>query len=97
MSKPLPFELGLAETELITLARRVGADSPDRSRKVGAVLLGAAGSILTTGYNTLPEGVEHVDRYLDRPMKYDWTEHAERNAIYAADVWQGFYPGPGAV
>ena len=65
-------------------SRRVDEDSPDRSRKTGAVIVDRAGQIVTTGYNTLPLGVEPEDRFLVRPAKYDWTERAERNAIFAA-------------
>lgn len=82
--KEAPYELSDFESKLLDIARRVAKDSPDRSRKVGAVLVRPDGSIVSVGTNTLTEGVEHEDRYLERPAKYDWTEHAERNAIFAA-------------
>lgn len=47
-------------------------------------MVNASGKIISYGCNTLPEGVPHEDRFLQRPAKYDWTEHAERNAIYKA-------------
>jgi dCMP deaminase len=79
-----PYELTEREAALLALAKRVSEDSPDRSRKVGAIIVDKDFSIVTTGCNTLPLGVEHEDKYLERPAKYDWTEHAERNAIFEA-------------
>lgn len=77
-----PVQLSEAEQQLLAVARRVAEDSPDRSRKVGAVIVDPNGDIVAVGCNTLPEGVEHSDEFLSRPAKYDWTEHAERNAIF---------------
>ena len=77
------IELTDNEKTLLAIARRVAEDSPDRSRKVGAVIIDpATDHIVSVGCNTLPEGVEHSDEFLTRPAKYDWTEHAERNAIF---------------
>lgn len=77
-----PIALSDDETSLLAIARRVAEDSPDRSRKVGAVIIAPNGEIISVGCNTLPDGVEHSDEFLSRPAKYDWTEHAERNAIF---------------
>jgi dCMP deaminase len=58
--------------------------STDRSRQVGCVITDGGERILSEGWNTVPMGCAHTeDRHL-RPAKYDWTEHAERNAFYAA-------------
>lgn len=62
----------------------VASWSKDTSTKVGAVIVGEAGQILSTGYNGLPRGVSDIPARLARPEKYLWTEHAERNAIYNA-------------
>ena len=83
-STATPFEPNEQEAALLALAQRVAEDSPDRSRKVGAVVVNDDYKIITTGHNTLPLNIPHEDRYLSRPAKYDWTEHAERNAIYEA-------------
>ena len=77
-----PVKLSRDEAILLAIARRAAEDSPDRSRKVGAVIVDALGDIVSVGCNTLPQGVEHSDEFLSRPAKYDWTEHAERNAIF---------------
>ena len=67
------------------LARMVGGWSKDRSRGVGAVIVGPYREIRSVGYNGFPRGVNDVlDERHARPAKYKWTEHAERNAIYNA-------------
>lgn len=69
----------------VDLARLVGSWSKDRSRKVGAVIAGFNREILSVGYNGFPRGVnDDVEERHQRPAKYLWTEHAERNAIYNA-------------
>lgn len=69
----------------LKLANLVASKSKDRSTKVGAVIVGPDNEIVSTGYNGFPRGVDdNVDSRHDRPEKYEWTEHAERNAIYNA-------------
>lgn len=58
--------------------------SLDRSAKVGCVIIDDQGNLMTEGYNQVPMGCEHTEERHQRPAKYDWTEHAERNAIYNA-------------
>ena len=59
--------------------------SKDRSTQVGCVIVGQHNQILSSGYNGFPRGVDdNRDERHERPAKYDWTEHAERNAIYNA-------------
>ena len=67
------------------LALAVGGWSKDRSRKVGCVIVGPNNEIRATGYNGFPRRVDDTpaERH-ERPLKYLWTEHAERNAIYNA-------------
>lgn len=73
------------DVELMRLAVEISAASTDRSRKVGAVIADAEGCILATGINEFPRGVERqIESRHERPVKYWWTEHAERNAIYSA-------------
>lgn len=68
------------------LAHAVATKSKDRSTKVGAVIVGTDDqAILTTGWNGFPRRVsDNIMSRHDRPEKYFWTEHAERNAIYNA-------------
>jgi dCMP deaminase len=73
------------DTKFMNLARHVGTWSKDASRKVGCVIVGPNNEVRATGYNGFPRGVDDtvVERH-QRPAKYLWTEHAERNAIYNA-------------
>lgn len=67
------------------LALLVSERSKDRSRKTAAVIVDQNESEIATGYNGFPRGVDdNVDSRHERPAKYKWTEHAERNAIYNA-------------
>jgi len=69
----------------INLVKEVSKKSKDRSTKVGAVIVGPDNQIVSTGFNGFPIGVnDDVEERHERPAKYDWTEHAERNAIYLA-------------
>lgn len=69
----------------IDMAQLVADKSKDRSTKVGAVIVGPENEVRSTGYNGFPRKVNDnaCERHL-RPEKYDYTEHAERNAIYNA-------------
>ncbi len=55
--------------------------SKDTSTKIGAVIVRENRPILF-GYNGLPRKVKDTPERMVRPVKYKWTEHGERNAIY---------------
>jgi dCMP deaminase len=67
------------------LAKLVASWSKDRSTKVGAVIVDYRHVLVAVGWNGFPRYVDDdVDARHERPIKYKWTEHAERNAIYNA-------------
>lgn len=69
----------------LSMAQLVSKKSKDRSTKVGAVIVGEDNEVLSVGYNGFPRGVnDDIDHRHGRPQKYEFTEHAERNAIYNA-------------
>ena len=73
------------DSRFLDLARFVGQWSKDRSRKVGCVIVGPSREIRAIGYNGFPRGADDFpDARHQRPEKYMWTEHAERNAIFQA-------------
>ncbi len=73
------------DIRFLRLAREVATWSKDRSTQVGAVIVGEDRTPGSYGYNGFPRSIDddREDRH-ERPSKYDWTEHAERNAIYNA-------------
>lgn len=84
MSDRSPFEGTSPEWDrrFMQLALAVGQWSKDPT-PVGCVIAGPANEVRSTGYNGLPRGVDdRVPERLQRPGKYLWSEHAERNAIY---------------
>jgi len=73
------------EQYYLTIAFLVALKSKDASSKIGAVIVSEDNSIISTGYNGLPKGVnDDVPSRHERPEKYEWFEHAERNSIYLA-------------
>ncbi len=68
-----------------SLAHIASKKSKDPSTKVGVVIVNEHNSILSIGFNGFARGVnDDVPERWDRPLKYKWVEHAERNAIYNA-------------
>ena len=67
------------------LAHQVKLKSKDERTQIGAVIVGEDKEIVSTGYNSFPRGIkDNVKERQERPEKYFWFEHAERNAIYNA-------------
>jgi len=59
--------------------------SKDQSTKVGCVVVGPANEVRSTGYNSFPRGInDDLPERQERPEKYLWFEHSERNAIFNA-------------
>ena len=69
----------------INIAEQVKLKSKDNKTKIGVVIVGKDNEIVSTGYNSFPRGInDDVEERQERPEKYFWFEHAERNAIYNA-------------
>ena len=68
------------------LAKVMASYSKDRSTGVGAIIFDLeTKELVSTGYNGFPRNVDDdIDERHERPQKYLWTEHAERNALYNA-------------
>lgn len=67
------------------MANLVASWSKDRSRTCGAVIVDDRNVLVSVGWNGFPRGIDDdVDARHERPAKYKWTEHAERNAIFNA-------------
>jgi len=66
------------------LCETVASKSKDESHKVGCVIVGEHNNVLSTGFNGYPRDVQEHPERRAKPIKYYFTEHAERNAIYNA-------------
>lgn len=67
------------------LAHTIKKKSKDNNTQIGVVIVGKDKEIISTGYNSFPRGInDEVMKRQERPEKYYWFEHAERNAIYNA-------------
>jgi deoxycytidylate deaminase len=58
--------------------------STDADTQVSAVITTSWGKVLTAGANCHTHGLDPTAENSTRPVKYDYIEHAERNAIFAA-------------
>jgi dCMP deaminase len=59
--------------------------SKDESTKIAAFVIDLDYTIRSSGYNSFPRGIEdNRPERQERPEKYFWFEHAERNALYNA-------------
>jgi len=70
--------------EFLDEAICVARHSPNRVRKVGAVLQAARGAPTITACNTYPAGVRDLEERHAGDGRLVWMEHAERNALFAA-------------
>ena len=67
------------------IAHQVKLKSKDKYTQIGAVVVGSDNQIVSTGYNSFPRGIDDsIDERQERPEKYYWFEHAERNSLYNA-------------
>jgi dCMP deaminase len=72
------------QRRFFNLALHIASWSKDTTQ-VGAVIVDMNKRILSTGYNGMPSRCDDtLPHRLERPSKYYYMEHAERNAIYTA-------------
>lgn len=76
---------------IMRYAYEFAKDSPDPSTQNGAVIVNEiligdhfGFEVLAHGCNTFTKGVKCSPEKLERPLKYSYIEHAERNCIYHA-------------
>jgi dCMP deaminase len=70
----------------------LASGSPDTSTQNGAVAYAADGTRLGVGSNHFTRGTKPTADLLERPKKYAYIEHAERNAIYSCLRFQLGWP-----
>ena len=73
------------DKRFLELSEFIAKWSKDRSTGVGVVIADSDNRVVSMGYNGFPSGFnDDLDYRHNRPQKYLYTEHAERNAIYNA-------------
>ena len=76
----------------LNIAKHVASWSKDPSTKIGAVIVGDKGQIVSQGFNGFARGIEDKPELLNnREEKYKRVIHAEMNAIYNS-VFSGSSP-----
>jgi len=66
----------------MTMVYLMAMKSKDESTHIGAVLVGPDNEVRSVGYNSFPRNInDDVAERQERPGKYDWFEHGERNVI----------------
>lgn len=69
----------------INILHITAAMSKDNDTHVGAILINTEKKVvISSGWNCLPKGVLHTYDRHSRPIKYDYTIHAEQNCILNA-------------
>jgi len=69
------------------LANDIAQWSKDPRQKVGAIVVGNHGQILSQGYNGFPRKIKDTTKRLtDRETKLKYVVHAEMNAIFNASL-----------
>lgn len=67
----------------ISMAHLFAMKSKDRSTKSGVVIVDQYNRVKSLGFNGFPTGIDDdIEERHERPAKYLYTEHSERNAIY---------------
>ncbi len=71
----------------MTMVYLVASKSKDQRAHIGAVIVGPDKEVRSTGYNGFVRGLnDNVPERQQKPEKFFWFEHAERNAIYNATL-----------
>ena len=66
----------------MTMVYLVAMKSKDESTHIGAVIVGPDNEVRSVGFNSFPRGInDDVLNRQERPEKYFWMAHAERNSI----------------
>jgi dCMP deaminase len=84
--KPLTDLSKYGQEDWLRTALRYAYDlaqnSPDRSTQNAALIVDVDGKLVAWGVNEYTRGMEVTEDLHERPKKYAFIEHAERNAIF---------------
>jgi dCMP deaminase len=79
------MEIPSWDSYFMAMVYLVASRSKDKRAHIGAVIIGPQKEIRSTGYNGFVRRLDDTvsERY-EKPEKFFWFEHAERNAVYNA-------------
>ena len=78
-------EIGDWDAYFMSLVYAAATRSKDESTNIGAIIVNPSNCVVATGYNSFPRGIkDDIPERQQRPGKYYYFAHAERNAIYSA-------------
>jgi dCMP deaminase len=73
------------DSRYLEVAKNISTWSKDPSTKIGAIIIGNRGQIVSQGYNGFPANIKDTQfRLNNREEKYKYVIHAEMNCIYNA-------------
>ncbi len=75
--------MAITAEQYMKMAYTEAMKSPDPSTQNGAVIVSTTG-VIVSDCNRFPDRVTVNGERLERPIKYHFIEHAERNAIFKA-------------
>ncbi len=68
----------------MNMCYEVASRSPDESTHSGCYIATQDNTPVSFGYNGFPRGIKNTPERQQRPLKYQYFEHCERNAFYNA-------------
>ena len=69
----------------VSMLYLIAMKSKDQKTQNATIIVGPDNEIRSTGYNSFPRGInDNLPERQERPEKYLWMEHGERNAIFNA-------------
>ena len=69
----------------VSMLYLIAMKSKDQKTQNATIIVGPDNEIRSTGYNSFPRGInDNLPERQERPEKYLWIEHGERNAIFNA-------------
>ena len=87
MDKEKTYKIPSWDDYFMSMVYHVASKSKDKRTHIGAVIIGPDNEIKTTGYNSFVRRLkDNIPERQEKPEKYFWFEHAERNSIYNATL-----------
>jgi len=70
--------------KLLKIAYLEAQKSTNPSTQNGAILVDDKGNVILSAVNSFPDGVTETEERQNRPLRYKFSVHSERNVLYLA-------------